>query len=190
MPAAEVSRSNDAQPSRWSAGFQVDATERVAPTRAWGGALFVETAWSGAPVFRGGMFFSRSNVELPSGAGAELRWYLAFLEACPTHLAALEGRLALSPCVAASVGALRGQGQYLDENEATTQGWADLGPTLRLRVGLWQGLSLEAQGTVAFPLRRLSFDVEDRGPGAPASTVFSTAWWGFRAGIGVAYEFR
>jgi hypothetical protein len=134
--------------------------------------------------------FSQAQVDLPSGAGAKLQWYLAFLEGCPTHLTAVDRRIALSPCLTANLGLLRGQGQDLDENQATAAVWADLGPTVRFRMGLLQGLSLEAQGTVAFPLRRLSFDVEDAGPGNAATTVFSTPSWGIRAGIGVAYEFR
>ena len=193
VPSADEPRPSLPQPLRWSAGIQANASDGIASTRAWGGALFVETTLSGTrvnPVFRGGLSFSQAQVDLPSGAGAKLQWYLAFLEGCPTHLTAVDRRIALSPCLTANLGLLRGQGQDLDENQATAAVWADLGPTVRFRMGLLQGLSLEAQGTVAFPLRRLSFDVEDAGPGNAATTVFSTPSWGIRAGIGVAYEFR
>lgn len=193
LPPAEPPRSIRPQPLRWAAGVQANASDRVAFARAWGGEIFVETTWSGTranPVLRAGLFFSQTKVELPSGAGAKLQWSLAFLEGCPTHLVTADRRIALHPCVTANVGLLRGQGQDLDENHATAEVWADLGPTVRFRVGLWQGLSLEARGTGFFPLRRLSFDVEDAGPGNAATTVFSTPSWGVRAGIGVAYEFR
>lgn len=178
---------------RWTAGFHVNASDRVSPGGAWGGALFVETALPGAsasPVFRGGTFFSRASVALPSGAGADFRWYLALVEGCPLTLTAVDGRLAFYPCLAAQVGVLRAQGSHLDENEASTDVWAEGGPLIRARVALLRGVSLEAQGTLVFPLRRLSFEVEDAGPGNAATTVFAAPWWGVRAGIGVAYEFR
>jgi hypothetical protein len=193
MHTGEPSPAVRTQRLRWTAGFHANASDRVSPGRAWGGALFVETALPGvsaSPVFRGGAFFSRASVALPSGAGADFRWYLALIEGCPLTLTAVSGRLAFYPCLAAQVGVLRAQGRNLDENDASTDVWAEGGALVRARVALVRGVALEAQGAIVFPLRRLSFEVEDAGPGNATTTVFAVPRWGVRAGIGVAYEFR
>lgn len=191
--SAAAARATGGRPLRWSAGGQIHAGDRVSPAVAWGGTLFVEAALSGAmvsPAVRGGLFFSQASGAVPSGAEADFHWYLAFLEGCPTSLTTADGQLAISPCLAVHAGALRGQGRNLDQSETTAHMWADLGPVIRARAGLGGGLSVEAQGAIVFPLRRLSFDVQDAGPGTAATTVFAVPSWGVRAGIGVAYDFR
>lgn len=191
--SATATRAEGGRPLRWSAGGQIHAGDRVSPAVAWGGALFIEAALSGTrvrPAVRGGLLFSQASGAVPSGAEADFRWYLAFLEGCPTNLATAEGGLALAPCLAVHAGVLRGHGRNLDQNENTAHMWADLGPVVRARASLGRGLSVEAQGSIVFPLRRLSFDVQDTGPGVAATTVFAVPSWGVRAGIGVAYDFR
>lgn len=180
------------QPLGWSAGFQVNATEHVSPAHALGGTLFVEAALPGAgasPALRAGVFFSQARVALPSGAGGKFQWFLALVEGCPIRLAP-DRRLGIYPCLAAHIGVLHGQGHNLDENQATANLWADMGLVVRVRVGLARGILFELQGMFVVPLRRLSFEVQDQGPGTPSTTVFAVPAYGARAGMGLAYEFR
>jgi hypothetical protein len=156
--------------------------------------LFVEAAAPGttvlAPALRAGIFFHQSDVTIASGAGAEFQWAAAMLEGCPIRLVALDSRIGFFPCLAFHLGVLRGQGRNLDQAENTTDLWADLGPVARLRVAVLARLFLEAQGMLVFPLRRLTFDAQDRGPAFAPTTVFAVPRFGLLAGIGVGYEFE
>jgi hypothetical protein len=196
-PAAVEARATKPNPAvatgwRFSAGVQGGGSLQVSPTPGLGALLFVEGAAPHvlAPVLRAGLFWNQSDVSVTGGAGAEFRWATALVEGCPIHWAALDSHLGLFPCLAVHLGVLRGQGRNLDEPAGTTNLWADLGPVLRLRVAVLARLFLEAQGMLVFPLRRLTFDVQDRGPAYPPTTVFAVPRVGFLAGIGVGYAFE
>ena len=179
---------------QWSAGVQGGVSLRMSPTTGLGGLLFVEAAAPGAavwgPVLRTGLFLNQSDVTVASGAGAEFQWAAAMVEGCPIRLVALDARVALLPCLAFHLGVLRGQGQNLDQTEATTDLWSALGPVARIRVAVSARLFVEAQGMLVFPLRRLTFDVQDAGPTRAATTLFTVPLVGLLAGIGVSYEFE
>lgn len=179
---------------KWAAGVHGGGSLHVSPTPGLGGLLFVEAAAPGgavlAPVLRGGLFFNQSDVTVASGAGAGFEWAAAMVEGCPVRLIALDSRIGLYPCLAFHLGVLRGQGRNLDQTEKTTDLWADLGPVARIRVVVSAHLFLEAQGMLAFPLRRLSFDVQDRGPTQAPTTAFAVPLVGLLAGIGVGYAFK
>jgi hypothetical protein len=199
LPAAALAQSATTPSStsarwRWSAGAHGGLSSRISPTLGLGGSLFVEAAAPGTavlgPVLRAGLFFDRSDVTLSSGAGAVFWWAAALGEGCPLRLTALDSRIGLYPCLAFHLGVLRGQGRNLDQPEQTTDLWADLGPVARIRVAVWEHLAVEAQGMLVFPLRHLTFDVQDEGAAAAPTTVFAVPLVGALAGIGVAYEFR
>jgi hypothetical protein len=178
----------------WSAGVHGGGSLRVSPTPGLGGLLFVEAAAPGtatlAPVLRGGLFLNQSDATVRSGAGAGFQWAAALLEGCPIRLLAVDGRIGLFPCLAFHLGVLRGEGRNLDQPERTTDLWADLGPVARIRVAVLARLYLEAQGMLVFPLRRLTFEVQDRGPASASTTVFAVPLVGLLAGIGVGYGFE
>jgi hypothetical protein len=88
------------------------------------------------------------------------------------------------------MGVLRGQGRHLDRPGNTTDLWSDLGPVARIRVAIASRLFLEAQAMLVFPLRHLTYDVQNAGPGKAATSVFTVPALGALAGIGVAYEFQ
>jgi hypothetical protein len=89
------------------------------------------------------------------------------------------------------LGVLRGRGQgRLDQPDTATNLWSDLGPVARIRVAASSRLFLEAQGMLVFPLRHLTFDVQDKGPTQASTTAFTVPSIGALAGIGVCYEFR
>jgi hypothetical protein len=177
---------------KWSAGVQGGGSLHVSPTLGFGGLLFAEAAAPGAavlaPVVRAGLFLNQSDVTMASGAGAEFQWATALVEGCPIRLVALDSRIGLFPCLAFHLGVLRGEGRNLDQPEKRTDLWADLGPVARIRVAVLARLFLEAQGMLAFPLHRLTFDVQDRGPAYAPKTVFAVPVVGLWAGIGVGYE--
>ena len=173
-------------PWKWSAGVHGGVSVRVSPTAGLGGLLFVEAAAPVAgPVLRAGLFLNQSDVRM-----AEFQWAAAMVEGCPIRLVFGDSRVALYPCLAFHLGVLRGQGQNLDRSEKTTDLWSDLGPVARIRVGISARLFLEAQGMLVLPLRHLTFDVQDKGPTQPSTTVFTVPLLGARAGIGASYEFR
>jgi hypothetical protein len=178
----------------WSTGAHVDMMLGIAPVLGLGGRIFAELAGRGAspwnPSFRAGLAFSQSDTALASGAGARFRWALATLEGCPARLGGRASRLGFQPCLALHFGRLRAEGRNLDAPEAASNLWADVGPVGRLRVAVSQRVSVEAQAMLVFPLRRLTFDVEDAGPGQAPSAVFTVPHVGTIAGIGVSYEFR
>lgn len=177
---------------KWSAGVQGGGSLHVSPTLGFGGLLFAEAAAPGAavlaPVLRAGLFLNQSDVTMASGAGAEFQWAAALVEGCPIRLVALDSRIGFFPCLAFHLGVLRGQGRNLDQPETRTDLWADLGPVARIRIAVLARLFLEVQGMLAFPLRRLTFDVQDRGPADAPKTVFAVPVVGLLAGIGVGYE--
>jgi hypothetical protein len=166
----------------------------MTPTRGVGGLLFVETAAPGqsvlGPVLRAGLFLSQSDVSVASGAGARFQWAAAMVEGCPIRLVLGADRLTLHPCVALHVGMLRGEGQNLDRPKKTTDVWTDLGPAVRGRLRLAAHLLLEIEGMLVFPLRRLTFDLDDHGPAQASTTVFRVPVLGALVGMGVAYEFE
>jgi hypothetical protein len=198
-PAAE--RSPETEPSApvargwmWSAGAHGGGSLHVSPTPGLGGLLFVEAAAPGpatlAPVLRGGLFVNQSDATVASGAGGGFQWAAAMLEGCPIRLLAVDGRIGLFPCLAFHLGVLRAEGRNLDQPERTTDLWADLGPVARIRVAVLARLYLEAQGMLVFPLRRITFEVQDRGPASASTTVFAVPLVGLLAGIGVGYGFE
>ncbi len=181
-------------PWKWSAGAHGGVSQRMSPTTGLGGLLFVEAAAPGVdvlgPVLRAGLFLNRSDATLASGAGAEFQWAAVMVEGCPIRLVAGESGVAFYPCLAFHLGVLRGQGRHLDQTENTTDLWSDLGPVARIRVAVSARLFLEAQGMLVLPLRRLTFDVQDKGPAQAPTTVFAVPLFGMLAGIGLSYEFR
>jgi hypothetical protein len=195
-PAAPALPPPPDQPSaeswRWAAGIAGEASLGMAPTTGWGGLGFVETAAPGGSgaVLRMGVSVSQSDTTLASGAGARFQWAAALLEGCPIRLGVADARIALFPCLAFHLGVLRGQGRHLDQPDKTTSLWADLGPVARVRVAISTHLSFDLQGMLVFPLRRLTFEVQDGGPSKGATTVFAVPTVGALAGIGVTYEFR
>jgi hypothetical protein len=183
-----------AAPWKWAVGIQGNASMRLSPRLGWGGLLFVETAAPGTGVFgailRVGLFFDQSNAQLASGAGAGFQWGAALIEGCPIRLALVDARLMFYPCLAFHLGILRGEGRHLDQTEKTNNLWSDLGPVVRIRYAISMRLSLEVQGMLVFPLRRLTFDVQDAGPAKGATTLFTVPTLGALVGFGVAYAFR
>lgn len=179
---------------RWSAGGQGGVSLGISPTMGFGGLLFVQAAAPGTavmgPVLRAGLFLSQSDATLASGAGAEFWWATVLLEGCPVRLGAPASRLAFHGCLAFHLGVLRGQGRRLDRREETNDLWSDLGPVARIRVAVSARISLEAQGMLVLPLRRLTYDVYDAGPSQSPTQVFAVPRLGALAGIGLAYAFR
>jgi len=181
-------------PWLWSAGVNGGASLGMSPTTGVGGVVFVEAAAPGTavfgPVLRTGLFLNQSSVTSASGAGATFQWATAMAEGCPIRLVAKASQVALLSCLSFHAGILRGHGRNLDRTETTTNAWADTGPVARIRVAISERLFLEAQGTIVLPLRRLTFDVQDGGPGRPPTPVFTVPWVGALAGIGLSYAFR
>ena len=165
----------------------------MSPTTGLGGLLFLEAAAPGTavlgPVLRTGLFLNQSDVTLEDGAGAEFQWAAAMVEGCPIRLVVGDS-VAFYPCLALHMGVLRGQGRHLDRPGNTTDLWSDLGPVARIRVAIASRLFLEAQAMLVFPLRRLTYDEQNAGPGQAPTTVFTVPTLGALAGIGVAYEFQ
>jgi hypothetical protein len=197
VPVAAVPAAPSAAASpgwQWSVGAQGGASLRLSPTAGLGALLFVEAAAPGAsalgPVLRAGLFVNQSEVTVASGAGAKFQWAAALLEGCPLRLGTTHGRLALHACLACHVGVLRGQGRDLDRPEASTNLWTDLGPVARLRATISPRFFLEAQGMLAFPLRRVTYEMHDGGPSAPPTRVFAVPLYGALIGIGVGYGFE
>jgi hypothetical protein len=192
--APALSNTPASAPWKWSAGAHGGVSLRMSPTMGLGGLLFVEAAAPGmavlGPVLRAGLFLNRSEVTAASGAAAEFQWAAAMVEGCPIRLVSGKARLSLHPCLALHLGVLRGQGRNLDRPEKVMDPWIDLGPVARIRVAVSTRLFVEAQGMVVFPLRRLTFDMHDAGPGQAATTVFTVPRLGVLAGIGVAFEFQ
>jgi hypothetical protein len=166
----------------------------MSPTTGLGGLLFLEAAAPGTavlgPVLRTGLFLNQSDVTLAGGAGAEFQWAAAMVEGCPVRLVVGDSGVGFYPCLALHLGVLRGQGRHLDRPGATTDLWSDLGPVVRVRVAVSARLFLEAQGMLVFPLRRLTYEVQDAGTGQAPKTAFSVPALGALAGIGVAYQFQ
>jgi hypothetical protein len=181
-------------PWAWSVGAQGQATFRAPPTTGLGVALFVDASASGegllCPAVRLGLSASQSETTLTSGAGAIFRWATVLAEACPVRFARSGVPWAFQPCLAAHLGVLRGQGRNLDEQSQTTNLWADLGPAGRVRLTVARHLVVEAQAMALFPLRRITFEVQDAGPGQASSTIYAVPRLGALVGLGLAYEFR
>ena len=179
---------------KWAAGVQASGSLHVSPTLGFGGLLFVEATAPGTavlgPVLRAGLFVSQSDASVASGAGAGFQWAAAMVEGCPIRLIALDSRVGFFPCLAFHLGVLHGQGRHLDQSDETTDLWADFGPVARIRVVVLARLFLEVQGMLVFPLRRVTFDVQDRGPTEAPTTVFAVPLVGVLAGIGVGYQFE
>jgi hypothetical protein len=193
-PPAAPSNGPAAARWRWSAGGHGGVSLRMSPSMGLGGLLFVEAAAPGAavlgPVLRAGLFLNQSGATLASGAGAGFQWAAGMVEGCPLRLGVFDSRVAFHACLAFHLGLLRGQGRSLDRPEKTNDLWADVGPVARVRAAISARFFLEAQGMLALPLRRLTYDVYDAGPSRSPTTVFTVPWVGALAGIGVAYEFR
>jgi hypothetical protein len=178
----------------WSAGAHGMVSLGMSPTVGMGGLLFLEAAAPGdgvlGPVLRAGLFLSQSHAALASGAEAKFQWAAVLLEGCPMRLTLWQARVTLHACVAFHLGALRAQGRSLSQAEETTDVWADLGPVARLRLPVWGHLSLEAQGMLVVPLRRISYDVYTTGPSGAPTTVYEIPWVGALVGMGISYQFR
>jgi hypothetical protein len=182
------------EPWTWSVGMHGQATFHTGPTTGLGAALFIDASAPGdglpSPALRLGLSANRSEKTLTSGAGATFTWTTLVAEGCPVRLVRPGIPLAFQPCLAVHVGLLRGQGENLDERAQATNLWADLGPVGRVRAAIAKHLVVEAQVTVLFPLRRITFEVQDAGPGSASSTVYAVPHIGARVGLGLAYEFR
>jgi hypothetical protein len=178
----------------WAAGAAGQMSFLVSPTAGAGALLFAQGAAPGTavlgPVLRAGLFVRRSDVAAASGAGARFQWAGSLVEGCPVRLAVTDARLALHACLAFHLGVLRGEGRDLEQPKKTTDLWSDLGPVARIRLAVSPQLFLELEGMLVFPLRRLTFDVQDVGPAQAPTTVFTVPVLGALVGMGVAYEFR
>gem|GEM_PF-1705252 len=187
-PSAPVSAS-----WKWSVGLQGHTSLHVSPTPGLGGSLFVEAAAPGGsllgPVLRVGLFVNHSEVSLASGAGADLLWTAAMVEGCPIRFERADARFAFYPCLAFHLGVLRGRGSGLDQPRQAVDTWSDVGPVARIRFATSTHLFLEALGMLVFPIRRLTFDVQDYPAQAPTS-AYTAPVIGVLAGMGAGYAFR
>jgi hypothetical protein len=133
-----------------------------------------------------GIFFTQSDVKLPTGPAARFEWALATVEGCPVRLGVMGQRVAVYPCLALRLGVLHGEGRKISHPKQTVSIWADAGPVLRLRFAVTARLFLEVQGALMVPLYRPTFAITDMGSDTPA---YSVPRIGGLVGMGVSYRF-
>jgi hypothetical protein len=85
------------------------------------------------------------------------------------------------------LGTLHGEGRGISAPQQAWSLWSDAALELRLRIGVTDHLSMEAQGQVVLPFTHTEFEIQhDFSP----QGVYSVPSLGAAAGIGAAYRFR
>jgi hypothetical protein len=179
--------------AEWRYGFAAQLGVRTGLGPTWTvaevGVLDVRRsggkAW--APVLRAGIARAEPITRIERVGSTELSWLAARVEGCPLQLR-LVATLQLVPCVGAHVGQLSATGQpsvgSSGQGRVAKNLWFDAVAAARLELGLWDVLSLEAQGDMLFPLTQYRFAFDH-----PDTAVYQVPGLAFAGFVGLAVHF-
>jgi len=170
---------------RVGVGGQAAGVVAIAPTVTPGVFLFGDVAWIRdgllAPTVRLGALLATSEKVRSSAGTGRFTWAAAHLEGCPLRIRS--GPLSIVPCALLEVGVLTGQGAGDSYAREIARPWVAPGILGRAEFRVVEGLSLEAQGALTFPLVRDTFYLE------PATTLHDVPALGGAVGGGLLVHF-
>jgi hypothetical protein len=174
----------------------------IVPKPAFGASLTADLAprgsWFVWPDFRlAATYVTTVNWwDGSAGFGARWWWLLARAEACPARLATADASFVLRACGGFDGGIVTVRARSLTNatdvtkvNGVTTQGWAAVGPALRLTWRTNANFDFEIGSGLSFPITRWHFNYQDNLSGND-NQVASIGSWGWTLGGGISYKWR